>query len=1033
MLNFLSTLSKTKRFHLAVTFTVLALLVLAPRLIAVNAPRTQATDATLDITPGAPPATHNPVQTGCATTIRFNANLFNLDAQREEEPASGVVSQSFTMTASGGGHLNAPEANGYTPSFGTSGDNITYSKSGGNSGVSSGFTAGVLWPTPGTYTMTLTGTITFADGSTKTATSTITINVTADGGCSNGDPDGDDDGDPNPTPTPTPTGTPTPTPTPGPTPTPTPTLPPGDPNPTPTPTVVPTATPTPEPTPTPTPTPAPGPKHWEPGQSLARRAVGSAFAVDGRMISPQDQRGLNPAPGEQATPAVPETVKAAPGEVISCTVEAATDLDHWKRYLPDGTLHSEDDAGDTLLYHWSSGGDGEWMVAEGSSAAWQAPNTPGDYTLTCEINDEPTPLGPSETGTRDDTAVTRSVLVQVRPSRLRVTAVRDHIEADGQETSTIGVSLTDVDGNPKAGVPISLSTTHGTLRDSAMITDSAGQGAVDSNGNGTIEAGEPRTTILTAAEDGAFAQVTASGDEQEGHKVVLMHKVTVSGWQSRMVAFDPAADDPKLSQPKITFRVADQPEAAQNFEVKFTLYSTKEANPLVAPITETLAPGLYTRDFRSFFTAETMPGPGLYPFQIEAAVKDIKPRVVQMLHDPSCQHADWKASQSLKIHWTNHELYYDEEQGTMLSYWFEIENTNRPDARPVNVCIDVYDPDFQVQTLQVENLQLGEGRWLAQASKPVTLGKAGEYHFVVEAQDADVREEGKDRGKWAIERNGKGRFVPYVVFDESAPGFNDCGIPGVLDMSSGAEAASNNFSKMGYASKYKTTSKEYWMPDVMGLQTNKYVGTAVRPCNDELETCDDLVESNAHFFTAQYNAVWCFLGHGSSNGSPTRYQKVYFWEGSPSKGFGPSDLSAWFTTTLAATTSRAAQNFAAYRTIETLPKAYFKNLDTGEEKKIDPLRFSRLMMFIGCNTAKGPYALGMPSAANQKGARAAVGCTRLMQTSELNSVATTITSQLLQGKTLRQAVDAANPQNDERVVLAGDGNVTLLYKGWGWE
>ena len=127
------------------------------------------------------------------------------------------------------------------------------------------------------------------------------------------------------------------------------------------------------------------------------------------------QGGLMTAPQDQTViPASPATFDVAVGALLSCSVQAATDADHWKIYYTGTTnVQSEGDTADTITYTWDDGGaGGSFDDSTASSTTWTAPTTAGAYTLTCTVDDGGTLVAP-ETGTRDDDPVVSSVVVTV--------------------------------------------------------------------------------------------------------------------------------------------------------------------------------------------------------------------------------------------------------------------------------------------------------------------------------------------------------------------------------------------------------------------------------------------------------------------------------------------------------------------------------------------------------------------------------------------------------------------------------------------
>ena len=144
---------------------------------------------------------------------------------------------------------------------------------------------------------------------------------------------------------------------------------------------------------------------------------------------------------------------------------------------------------------------------------------------------------------------------------------------------------------------------------------------------------------------------------------------------------------------------------------------------------------------------------------------------------------------------------------------------------------------------------------------PVTLATAGDYHFVVEAQaaadDPDAGTEDKDADKWAVEQNSRFVSPPFVTFGATNSGTNEAGVPANLDTTSIAQTAGTAFLKMGYGRPGANTSasSSWWTPSVSGVTLEADAADAVGPKNSPSLPVAPL--------TAQYNAVWAFIGHGS--------------------------------------------------------------------------------------------------------------------------------------------------------------------------
>lgn len=375
----------------------------------------------------------------------------------------------------------------------------------------------------------------------------------------------------------------------------------------------------------------------------------------------------------------------------------------------------------------------------------------GDGVVGAEGTGETTTVVFNQTGVKTVTAESgNTVTANILCGILTVSTPDDHLEADGVTTAPIKVHLGDANGNPFPNVPISLGTSGGELKDTAMITDSAGNGAVDVNDDGVIQADEPRETILSSPDGGVLAKVTAVAGEVEGKKSVLFHKVLLSDFsQPKLLAYDPDSTEAAKQNPQFTFTISDQPSVAQNFSVTFSIHSL-EGQDAIATKTETLAPGTYTRSWSDFFYSSgqeangrvTDPGAGIYPFQIEAVVDVLKPEEVEDITDKDCAHADWKSSKTLSINWTQSFMYHDDLlNSTRVGYAFQVRNTNRENAPPVETNIAVYDPDMELVKTVPVNFQADQADpHLFVAVESFSFDemlKAGKYHFVVETKEQD--------------------------------------------------------------------------------------------------------------------------------------------------------------------------------------------------------------------------------------------------------------------------------------------------------
>ncbi len=255
---------------------------------------------------------------------------------------------------------------------------------------------------------------------------------------------------------------------------------------------------------TPGPPPVLGPKVWDAGTAIgvvldpdgtqATDENGNP-KFDGRMTGPQDQTQ----PQDQwKTP----TVKV--GKTLNCGVESASDFDHWTKDDGDGddcTKGPEGYSGDGVTYTWSGAGTFEDIHSAGTT--WTAPSTPGRYTLTCTMDDTPSPVNAPETGSRDDGAISVSCVVSVY--KLSVQFVEDEVAAGaiGNPGHQSGFNVIASDG--QGGVPNvtveAPEVTSGGLGPYEDITASVSMdnATTDSNGkaHGTFTSGHriQKTTI----------------------------------------------------------------------------------------------------------------------------------------------------------------------------------------------------------------------------------------------------------------------------------------------------------------------------------------------------------------------------------------------------------------------------------------------------------------------------------------------------------------------------------------------------------
>lgn len=124
----------------------------------------------------------------------------------------------------------------------------------------------------------------------------------------------------------------------------------------------------------------------------------------------------------EGSPVVEQPVVVTHGAGLNVGVTAADDQDHWTRSQEEGT------EADELVYHWTGSGGRFEGSDTGQAVRWIAPRTPGDYTVTCTIDDVPTPIDVPDTGDRDDAPLVRTFVVRVQGPEQHWTPLPSPIE-----------------------------------------------------------------------------------------------------------------------------------------------------------------------------------------------------------------------------------------------------------------------------------------------------------------------------------------------------------------------------------------------------------------------------------------------------------------------------------------------------------------------------------------------------------------------------------------------------------------------------
>ena len=153
----------------------LAALFLASRQPACAGPLADA--ATLSIQPASPPVVSVPAMEQNQTVVVFQAYLYNLDSQHQQQAAAGVKSLSYTIDAGTDGTITMANSTNFTSTISADGHSATLADPQGNDSPAVYLAAGILFATPGDKTVTCSGDLTFWDNSQLTANGAITVHV----------------------------------------------------------------------------------------------------------------------------------------------------------------------------------------------------------------------------------------------------------------------------------------------------------------------------------------------------------------------------------------------------------------------------------------------------------------------------------------------------------------------------------------------------------------------------------------------------------------------------------------------------------------------------------------------------------------------------------------------------------------------------------------------------------------------------------------------------------------------------------------
>lgn len=270
--------------------------------------------------------------------------------------------------------------------------------------------------------------------------------------------------------------------------------------------------------------------------------------------------------------------EVGPGETVNLAVSEATDHDTWTQ------VDDTDQEADTVHYKWTSGDggfvtddhpDGDATEVTTTTAQWKAPEEPGNYTVTCEIDDEPAAVEDPDTGDRDDDAVTRTVHIKVVVGESSATLkLYKDAELTEEATGAIGGNVYVV-LEVKLGKYQKLASNNATLRieenydqhseterrwDQTVNFDNGWQ-KKDGSGNWQASEATPQTKN-TSGDDEYFRKVWswATYSQPLGHNEQhTVQLVNVDGGEDTELSFTPTneGDDGKDGPESVSAEVAN--------------------------------------------------------------------------------------------------------------------------------------------------------------------------------------------------------------------------------------------------------------------------------------------------------------------------------------------------------------------------------------------------------------------------------------------------------------------------------------------
>ena len=638
--------------------------------------------------------------------------------------------------------------------------------------------------------------------------------------------------------------------------------------------------------------------------------------------------------------------------------------------------------------------------------------------------------------------------------------MNDSLEAVRGQATSFDVYVTSSSGAPVSGKTITLTAQLGTVTPATLTTDGGGRGRVEGNTGDDI-------CRFTSDGTAGWGQVRAEMEGERGTKNILCHRVRVNDFsQPKLLRYDPDSDDGELSNPTLDFSIADVPSVGQTFSVTCTIYSLSGHAPLARRTWSDLRAGSHSKSWSDFFFSSGPvpddgraldPGEGIYPFdvQVSCTAMNVEQLNQRGIANTSATGSDWKASQSLKIKprpqnaWS---LSYDEEGGqTTLAYIVDIENNQDNPTPPQEVRIDVYDPALtlvgSVTQQNIEHTTSQDGRTFTYYfNGPVEIESAGDYHFVVVAQNATddptAQVENKDAGKWAVEQNSSAAIPSYVVFGGNSPGLVVAGrrYGQASDYSEAASTLATSLRNMSYRGAY-TAHRRWWMQNQSGIETG------ARTINQIVAEYKGAIPnqtggwrfSDVQKQTIQYHAVWAAFGHGANG------RVMAFWTGAQTAANREySDFQDENWEFLIPEQNQASTQLGVvgndpsrYYPLDQLPRVKSRVQTRGGQTwpEINQgLPYLRAAFFFGCETgANSQTSSDLPSQAVQSGAKVALGFTTMVDSNQVEQYVNTFSDRLRRGDTVSQANARAAGRvgGAENTQISGSSNIRLSPAAWG--